>query len=62
MTSTTVERSKILKMLAVDYSAGNWECLIDKVELLVGESFSAGYSFAKKESVLVEKAAESLSE
>jgi len=36
--------------------------LIDKIEEMVAESFSAGYSFAKNEKELVSTAAESLSE
>ena len=36
--------------------------LIDKIEEMMTESFSAGYSFAKKEKELVSSAAESLSD
>ena len=36
--------------------------LIDQIEEMMTESFSAGYSFAKKEDSLVKAAAESLSE
>ena len=36
--------------------------LIDKIEGMITESFSAGYSFAKNEDELVRRASESLSE
>ena len=36
--------------------------LIDRIEEMMTESFSAGYSFAKNEESLVKAAAESLSE
>jgi hypothetical protein len=38
------------------------DSLIDKIEDMITESFSAGYSFAKNEDTLVREAAESLSE
>jgi hypothetical protein len=38
------------------------DSLIDKIEDMITESFSAGYSFAKNENTLVREAAESLSE
>jgi len=57
-----MERYEIIKMLEEDYSDGNWEELIDKIESLIDESFSAGYSFAKKEKELVEIAAATLSD
>jgi len=49
-------------MLEKDYSDGNWESLIDKIEDMLTDNFSAGYSFAKKEEELVAEAAKSLSD
>ena len=57
-----IERDEILEMLKEDYSDGNWESLIDKIEDMMTKSFSAGYSFAKKEKELENSAAKSLSE
>ena len=62
MRTENVERDKILKLLEEDYSDGNWESLIDKVEKLMTDSFSDGYSFAKKEKELVEAAASAMSD
>ena len=55
-----IDREEIRSILAGKYA--NLEILVDRVEELVSRSYAEGYSFAKKESELVEKAAESLSE
>ncbi len=55
-----IDREEIRSILAGNDA--HLETLVDRVEELVSRSYTEGYSFAKKESELVEKAAESLSE
>ena len=55
-----IDKEEIRSILAGNYVS--FEILVDRVEELVSRSYAEGYSFAKKESELVEKAAESLSE
>ena len=55
-----IDKEDIRSILAGNYVS--FEILVDRVEELVSRSYAEGYSFAKKESELVEKAAESLSE
>ena len=55
-----IDKEEIRSILAGNYVS--FEILVDRVEELVSRSYAEGYSFAKKESDLVEKAAESLSE
>ena len=55
-----IDREEIRSILAGNDA--HLETLVDRVEELVSRSYAEGYSFAKKESGLVEKAAESLSE
>ncbi len=56
-------RHKIRKMLDEEHTNCEYEeSLIDKIDNMLTESFSAGYSFAKNEDELVRKASESLSE
>ena len=54
------DRDEIRSVLIDHFVISN--SLINKIEDMLTESFSAGYSFAKKEFELVEKAAKSLSE
>jgi len=60
MKNYTVDRDDIREVLLEHFVRSS--SLIDKIEEMVAESFSAGYSFAKKEKELVSSAAESLSD
>tara|TARA_Y100001949_G_scaffold124980_1_gene106684 strand:- start:195 stop:386 length:192 start_codon:yes stop_codon:yes gene_type:complete len=63
MTEWNVERNEIRSMMLEDSGVtAVSESLMDKIEDMLTESFSAGYSFAKNENELVRKASESLSE
>ena len=55
-----IEKYKIQKMLEKDYSDGNWESMIDKVEDMIAQSYFDGYAFAKGESELVDSTVKSL--
>ena len=60
MKNYTVDRDDIREILLEHFVRSS--SLIDKIEEMMTESFSAGYSFAKKEKELVSNAAESLSD
>ena len=60
MKNETVDRDDIREILLEHFVRSS--SLIDKIEEMMTESFSAGYSFAKKEEKLVSDAAESLSD
>ena len=60
MTGWNVDRDEIRSVLLEHFVISG--ALIDKIENMLTESFSAGYSFAKNEDELVRKASESLSE
>ena len=60
MTKKNIDRDEIRKVLLEHFVRSS--SLIDKIEEMMTESFSAGYSFAKKEKELVSSAAESLSD
>ena len=60
MKNYTVDRDDIREVLLEHFVRSS--SLIDKIEEMMTESFSAGYSFAKNEEELVSDAAESLSE
>ena len=60
MKNYTVDRDDIREILLEHFVRSS--SLIDKIEEMMTESFSAGYSFAKKGKDLVSNAAESLSE
>ncbi len=60
MKNYTVDRDDIREVLLEHFVRSS--SLIDKIEEMMTESFSAGYSFAKKEKELVSSAAESLSD
>ena len=53
---------EILRDFGVHKSSSDWEELVDSLMSEFEKTYSAGYSFCKKESELVEKAAKSLSE
>ena len=61
MTKKNIDRDEIRKVLLEHFVFLSLS-LIDKIEEMMTESFSAGYSFAKKEKELVSNAAESLSD
>ena len=50
----------ILRDFGVHKSSSDWEILVESLMSEFEKTYSAGYSFCKKESELVEKAAESL--
>ena len=60
MRDGTFDRDEIRSVLLEHFVISG--ALIDKIENMLTESFSAGYSFAKNEDELVRKASESLSE
>ena len=60
MKNYTVDRDDIREVLLEHFVRSS--SLIDKIEEMMTESFSAGYSFAKKEKDLVSNATESLSD
>ncbi len=63
MRDGTFDRDEIRSMMLEDSGVtAVSESLMDKIEDMLTESFSAGYSFAKNENELVRKASESLSE
>ena len=51
-----------LREYGVHKYCSDWEDLVENLMSEFEKNYSAGYSFAKKESELVEKAAKSLSE
>ena len=55
-----IERHEILELLEKDYSGGNWESMIDKVEDMIAQSYFDGYAFAKGESELVDSTVKTL--
>ena len=57
-----IERKEIVDVLDLYRAIGDTEATTIAIEDLVNRSYAEGYSFAKKESELVEKAALSLSE
>jgi len=60
MRDGTFDRDEIRNVLMEHFVISG--ALIDKIDNMLTESFSAGYSFAKNEDELVRKASESLSE
>ena len=60
MRDGTFDRDEIRSVLLEHFVIS--KALIDKIDNMLTESFSAGYSFAKNEDTLVREAAESLSE
>ena len=60
MTGWTVDREEIRETLLENFVIS--KSMIDKIEDMMTKSFSAGYSFAKKEKELENSAAKSLSE
>ena len=57
-----IDREEIVNVLDLYREGGDTVAATIAIEELVSRSYAEGYSFAKKESELVEKAAESLSE
>jgi len=55
-----IERHEILELLEKDYSSGNWESMIDKVEDMIAQSYFDGYAFAKGETELVDSTVKTL--
>ena len=55
-----IERHEILELLEKDYSGGNWESMIDKVEDMIAQSYFDGYAFAKGETELVDSTVKTL--
>jgi len=55
-----IERHEILELLEKDYSGGNWESMIDKVEDMIAQSYFDGYAFAKGEPELVDSTVKTL--
>ena len=53
-----IDREEIRSILAGKYA--NLEILVDRVEELVSRSYAEGYSFARKESGLIDEAVEAL--
>ena len=55
-----IERNEILELLEKDYSGGNWESMIDKIEDMIAQSYFDGYAFAKGEAELVDSTVKTL--
>ena len=43
-----IERHEILELLEKDYSGGNWESMIDKVEDMIAQSYFDGYALQRE--------------
>ena len=59
---TKNDLKEILRDFGVHKYSSDWEELVDSLMSEFDKTYTEGYSFCKNESVLVEKAAESLSE
>ena len=55
-----IERQEILELLEKDYSGGNWESMIDKVEDMIAQSYFDGYAFGKEETSMVDSTVKTL--
>ena len=59
---TSESLKEILRDFGVHKYSSDWKELVESLMSEFEKTYSAGYSFCKKESSLVEKAAESLSD